>query len=395
MKSIGLLVPTLNHGGAERVVSRVSEILRQDYNVSIIVFEKTEYQYKCNVPIISMELPADKGIRKIVLFVKRIFTLKRIKKENSLDWVISFLDSPNVINVLSPVRNCQTGISVRNYSKMENKFSILQRITNLLMKLTYKYADCVIAVSHVIGDLLINEYSVKEEKIKVIYNPFDISEIKQLSEEPLSKEHSSFYESHFVFTSIGRHQHQKGYWHLVKAFKLVCSVNPHAGLVIIGKDYQLGQLRKLVNELDISNNVLLIDQHSNPFKFLRRSKVYVLSSLFEGFPNSLLEAMICGCAVIATDCKSGPREILSSKPNYDEVCKDVEFSDFGILVPPFGMQENWNMREKDIEDIDLATAMQKLLDENHLLEYYRERSLKRSRDFSYEKCKNDYNQIIV
>ena len=180
MKNIGLLISELNSGGAERVVSRVSKILEGKYNIYVILFEGTYMEYDHGGTLINLDAPAKSGaIAKVKLLLERTRKLRKKKKELKLDLVISFLDSPNMVNLLSMVKGCKSAVSIRNYSASENCGSMLGKITNVLYKMLYKRADKVVPVTKVIEDLYVERYDIPREKLKVIYNPYYIAEIEE------------------------------------------------------------------------------------------------------------------------------------------------------------------------------------------------------------------------
>lgn len=395
-KRVGLLISTLNSGGAERVVSRLSNILNDEYEVFVILFEDTYIKYDYYGKLINIDVKAINNniISKVGLPFKRAYRLKGIKKDLKLDVVISFLDSPNIVNILSKVKKCKTIISVRNYSNKEKQLSKLTRVIDFCMRILYKKADKIIPVSEVIKDSLINDYKVDKNKIDVIYNPYDIEEINYLAEENICIEHEEFMNSEKIFISVGRQMYQKGFWHLVKAFKIVNDSIPDTKLVIVGEDFQNGLVQNLVNELGIQNSVLLTGYQKNPFKYIKRSSVYVLSSMFEGFPNSMAESLVCGCPVIAVDCKSGPREILLKKNRMDREILGFIEADYGILVEELSNIECWDRNKIDSSDIKLANAMQYLINNKKLIEVYSKKGKKRSENFNYKTCKEKFIKII-
>ena len=395
-KKVGLLISSLNGGGAERVVSRLSLILSNEYDIYILLFntDKIEYEYKGE--IIDINVPANsKGIMsKILLLLKRVYKIRLIKKNKSLDIVISFLDSPNIANILSKNKSCKVAISIRNYIDIEKKTSSTLKLSNFLMRIIYQYADVVIPVSKEISKMLLEKYSINKSKLKVIYNPYDMVEIEKLANESIEEKYESFMQSNKIFISVGRQTYQKGFWHLVKAFKLVLDKEPDSRLVIIGNEDSTGKLINLIHDLDIMNNVLLTGFQKNPFKFIKRSKIFVMTSLFEGFPNALVEAMACGCPVISTDCKSGPKEILLEKFNFNNTTEDIIFGDYGILVPVFKEGENWDSGTIEAEEYLLAKAMTGLLSDKEKLKFYSRKSIERAKVFNYERCFKEYQSII-
>ena len=395
-KKVGLLIPTLLSGGAERVVSRLSSFLNEPYEIFVILFEDTFMDYEYTGTLINLNIRSCQTSmpKKIFLPFKRARLLKKIKKQYQLDVVISFMDSPNIVNALSKTKKCKTVLSVRNYSQKEQRDSLLLIISNLMMKYLYKKADKIIPVSKVIGESLINHYKVQRNKIVPIYNPYDINQIKVLSNEMLDPSHEEFMSSGKIYISVGRQAYQKGFWHLIKAFKLVKDKISDAKLVIVGQDYQDGLVQKLVDELELHNDVLLVGYQKNPFKFIKKSDVYILTSLFEGFPNALVEAMACGIPVIAADCKSGPREILYENPNINDETKGFEKADFGLLIQDLSPLECWDKSIYDDSDEILSSAMELLISDKALFAHYSKKALERAQYFNYDICRQKFIDVI-
>lgn len=395
MKKIGLLISTLNCGGAERVVSRLTKILSDKYEIYLILFEDTYKEYEYFGELININVKSSSNlIKKIILPFIRTKRLKKIKKEYNLDLVISFLDSPNIVNILSSTKKCKTIISIRNYIMKEEKQNLKSKILSLIMSKLYHKADKIIAVSEIIKNSLIDKYKIEKNKIVTIYNPYDEEEIEKLCKQKLEEEYNDFFTKRKVFISVGRIMYQKGFWHLVKAFKLVNDKYKNTGLIIIGKDYQNGKLNKLINELELNDSVLLLGHQKNPFKYIYNSYAYVMTSLFEGFPNSMTEAMVCEKTIISVDCKSGPREILDDKQNLTKVAKKIEYVKYGIIVPEVSDIENWNANQTEEEEKILSNAMIELINKQELNKKYSILAKKRSKEFNYNKCKEAYCKTI-
>lgn len=385
----------MDKGGAQRVVSRLTDILSSEYRVYLILFEDTYNEYEYNAELINMRTPAAKGIvYKGLSIYKRIRRLKRIKMENELDIVISFLDTPNLINIMAHVKGCMVAVSIRNYTAHEISSGFIGMITKIGIKKLYNKADYIVPVSEQIADNYKRDFDISSDKLKVIYNPYDMNQLNLMSKEAISEDYIEFIDGSFVFCSVARQVYQKGYWHLIKAFSLVAERYKKAKLLIIGQDYQDGKAKALVRALNLEDSVVFAGQQDNPFKFLKHSDVYVLSSLFEGFPNSMVEAMGCGCAVIAADCKSGPREILFDVPDMNHPIDDFRHADYGIIVPPMDFKENWETEAITPEENKMAQAMVYLMENEQDLQKYRALSLKRAADFSYEECRKKFSALI-
>lgn len=395
VKKVGLLISTLNSGGAERVVSHLSNILKKGYDVHLILFEDTYIEYQYGGVLHNLDVPTKSGsvFKKLSLLRQRIKRLKRVIKENELDCVISFLDSPNFVNLFAKVKGCKKIISIRNYSGIENSTSRLGRLTDKIMKRLYKKADHVVTVSKLIEQDFKKYYNISEDKISTIYNPYNFSEIDEKATEPLSDSEALFYKDKFVFCNVGRIMYQKGVWHLLKAFASVKKEMPHAALVIVGENLSCGKPEKLVEELGITDSVLFTGRTKNPYKYMKNSDCYVLSSLFEGFPNAMVEAMACGCPIIAADCKSGPREILCDNPSLDLIAENVEMSDYGIIVPPLEPEELWDATVT-AHEWQLADAMKMIAVDSELRRKMASLAKNRSLEYNFDTCYRRFEKIV-
>lgn len=392
MKNIGLLISQLNSGGAERVVSRVSKILESRYNVYVILFEDTYMEYSHGGTLINLDSPSRVGaLSKVFLLFERVRKLRKQKKDLELDCVISFLDSPNMVNILSEVKGCRSAVSIRNYSASENSGSLLGKITNTLYKMLYKKADRVVPVTKVIEELYIKKYNLPKEKLKVIYNPYDIDEIEAQMKKECDYDLSKI-EGKTTFITVGRQMYQKGYWHLIKAFKKLHDENADVALIMVGQIDE--KVVNLIEKFNLEGSIVLTDRHPNPFSFIAKSDIYVLSSLFEGFPNALAEAMVCGLPVIAADCKSGPREILAPDTAIDTVCDGVEEAEFGVITMPLENEEEWEREALTEAEHYLYTAMKKMAENTEYRKKYAERAKERSKSFGYEICKENFIALI-
>jgi glycosyltransferase involved in cell wall biosynthesis len=153
----------------------------------------------------------------------------------------------------------------------------------------------------------------------VVYNPVIDESIYRSSQEPV--EHPWFSEDIPIVLAAGRMVPAKDYPTLLRAFRLVRDRHT-ARLVILGDGHLRPELESLVVELGLEDDVSMPGFDKNPFRYMARCRIYVLSSIFEGLGSALIQAMACGAPAIATDCPFGPAEII------------VEPGRDGILVPP-------------------------------------------------------------
>ncbi|MDE2058359.1 MAG: glycosyltransferase [candidate division NC10 bacterium] len=172
----------------------------------------------------------------------------------------------------------------------------------------YPWADAIIAVSDGVADDVARVTSLPRERITTIYNPVVTPELQEKARAAL--DHPWFAPgSPPVVLGVGRLATQKDFSTLLRAFGLVRAVRK-ARLIILGEGKERPELEALTRGLDIASDVALPGFTPNPFPYMARASLLVLSSAWEGLPGVLIEAMACGCPVVSTDCPSGPAEIL-------------------------------------------------------------------------------------
>jgi len=384
--NIALIIPQLRHGGAERVVSRLSKLLCEKFNVYIVVFDDKAitYSYSGTLHSLKAESSLQQSLLKKFFFgLKRIVEYTKFKKRFNINLSFSFGDTANLVNILTPGRDKKI-VSIRGYKRIRKAKNLKTRLfLKPISKFIVKKADKVVVVSRKIYNDLIKEYKVKKDNILILYNGYDLDEIYQLSKLQLDLIHNDIFKRQTII-SIGTHRSEKGFCHLVKSFKLIHEKLPYTNLVIIGADYNNNKVKieKLINDLKLQNNVFLIDYQENIFNFLTKSSVYALSSINEGFPNALVEAMICGLPIVATDCDSGPREILCSGLNSDMPCiNDFKVCDFGILTNKLSNIEDYNPDNITREEKNFSLAIIEILTKKDLSSHLRFKAKQRSLNF--------------
>jgi len=182
------------------------------------------------------------------------------------------------------------------------------RLLPQFVKLVYRRADVIVGVSEGVSEFIETRFALPPGKVRTIYNPVVDEELLRKSHEPLT--HPWFEPGEPpVLLAVGRLTGQKDFATLLRAFARVQQKMP-CRLLILGEGERREQLEALSSELGIQDDVQMPGFTENPYAYMRRAEVFVLSSLWEGLPTVLIEAMACGCPVVATDCPSGPREIL-------------------------------------------------------------------------------------
>ena len=191
-----------------------------------------------------------------------------------------------------------------------------------LLRRAYQAADRVLAVSDGVRQAAIDYYGLLPAKVLTLDNFFDVERIDRLMAEPLPPNEAR-QPGRFVIITAGRLHPQKGFSFLLDAIRELVHVRGYQQihLCILGAGPLEGELRSYVAKHQLESHVTLAGFRQNPLPYFRQADLFCLSSLYEGMPNALAESMLCRTPVLATDCPSGPREILQG-------------GRFGRLVPP-------------------------------------------------------------
>jgi len=311
-------------------------------------------------------------IRKVPFTFRYLRAISRYIIENRPAALLAALPKSSVNAVLA---KHISGVSTRILVGVHSNHTFLLRDGGEahmqgLVKSIYPRADVLVAVSHGVASDIASIINVDREKVTTIYNPIPGLEISKRSIEPAG--HPWFDSGTIpVILGIGRFSAEKNFPLLLKAFAMVRRKRP-VRLVLLGGDDTSQDQRRLkmdlmaqAEQLDVSDAVDMPGFTSNPFAYLSKASVFVLSSRYEGFGNVLVEAMLCGCPVVSTDCPSGPAEILDN-------------GKYGELVPVD-------------DDRALADAIFRTLDNPPDGDYLRSRG----NSFSVENAVDQYQKLLL
>lgn len=308
----------MSGGGAERVASVLLNHFCEKHETYLAFTSESNNQYHIDKRIKLIHCKAEswiKGFHRILRYGKYFRAIREVNP----DVIISFIVQTNGIVLLTNLlTHKKLIVSERNSTQYNN--NILKKIIRGFL---YPLATRVVFVAKEECD----NSSLKNKTF--IHNPKHI-------------ENYDFYEKRSKsIISIGpQHKwHQKGFDLLIKAWASIESEYPDWILEILGLDDD-PTIHKLITKLGINHRVSFLGWSNDVVSVLREKSIYVLSSRYEGFPNSLVEAMSQGCACIAADCHTGPKEIITNNVS-------------GLLIPTENIDELANTLKKLISDEEL------------------------------------------
>ena len=303
-KKIAFILPSLDAGGAERVVVTLANNLVQHFEVTIITLYKCVPFYKLEKNInldycIENYNPKPTALSSITNHYKLFNCLRTKIKSHKIELVISFMTTANIYaSVLTKLTKTPSIISERvhpKYSDISNKWSYIRRKV-------YPYASKLVIQTDDIRTYF--KAFVPQKQLEIIRNP--------LSDDLIEKKDGSTLKENIIL-NIGRLDYQKNQDLLIKAFSEI-DFNPWK-LVLIGDGNLKDEYKALVEQLNLQDHVEFTGNISDVSIYLNRASIFVFTSRFEGYPNALTEAMYYGLPCISTDCTSGPSELITNNEN--------------------------------------------------------------------------------
>ena len=304
---VAIFVSDVDAGGGQRAsINLANEFVRQGLTVDFVV-------YCADGPFRHL---VAKNVRLVVLgscrLVTRVFRFCRYLARERPSVVVASMLHAGVIALLARrLVGGQSRFFVQYQSTVSEEypnFSLVTRLWLHMLGALLPSADAVVVVSYDAAEALVGMFPKTSQNVTTIYNPVVDSHIGEFADEPLA--HPWFNDSGVpVILSAGRLAPEKNHETLLAAFAQVVRSRP-ARLVIIGEGPERAPLLARAKELDVVQFVDFPGFQPNPYPFMKNADLFVLSSIYEGLPLVLIEALACGTPVVSTDCPSGPREVL-------------------------------------------------------------------------------------
>jgi len=306
MSKIAIFLTALDGGGAEKVMLNLAKgFVKSGLKVDLVLVSASGAYISQIPPGIKL---VDLGGERLLTSIPALIDYLKFEQPQAL---LTALDT----NVIAAWLRRWSSISIRTIVTVHNNLSLesrhgedlKRRLTAKLASWFYGWADSIVAVSEGVGADLV-KIGLPQKKIHVIYNPIVDDELKTKLKQPL--EHPWLQDEQIpIILGVGRLTKQKNFSTLIQAFAIVRRHTP-VRLMILGEGENRSALESTIKQLNINSDVLLMGFVDNPYQYMSKASVLVMSSLWEGFGNVLVEAMAAGTPVLSTNCPSGPAEIL-------------------------------------------------------------------------------------
>ena len=311
-KRVTLFINSLHGGGAERVCVTLANGLKDrgwDVELVVLNLKGAVFQSELDKDIAITDLHASHA-RTVVFKLARHLKTSRCEKMLVFNHQLAIL-----LVILRRVLNLKFKIVVRNINTLSQKKANQKNfwhkyVVDGLVRIFYSGVDKIIAQSQGMKNDLVKNYAIDEAKITVIHNP-----LGQKFEQFAKTAGANITEKQDYLLCVGKLEAQKALNEAIEAFAIFAKQNPETRLKIVGQGSLKNKLQRQAQMLQIAERVDFEGFHTDLIPFYTRAKATVLTSLYEGFPNVLIESIATGTAVIAFDCPSGPREIIEENIN--------------------------------------------------------------------------------
>lgn len=307
-KKIYFLVNSLEWWGAEKVITTFAENLDKNvFDITIFTLKNVNFY---NIPGNIKYIPLSKTKSNLIMllwFLSWYYIFKFKKYVKNYDFWISFLELANFIHILAKK---QAVISFRTTFNVFNKYWITWKVYNFLIKKLYPKAWKIVVNSQENKEKLSQQLDIPKEKIEVLYNPKNFEEIEKLKQENIEESLLEKIKWKEVFITVGRLVKIKRHNLILSWIKKLIEKNKNIFLIIIGDWSERFNLEGEVKKLNLQENIIFLWRQKNIFKYLNLAKYFIYASEYEGFPNVLVEAIICWLPIITTNFETGSSEVI-------------------------------------------------------------------------------------
>ncbi|MDR5781704.1 glycosyltransferase family 4 protein [Caballeronia sp. LZ065] len=316
-----IVIYSLQHGGAERVVANLSALWSaRGYEVTVatLASKATDfYVLDKSIRRLSLEVAGESiGVgNALVANLRRILALRRVLRRVGPDIVIGVETTASLLSIFAS-RGLRCKVIATEH--IHPPMLPLGRVWTTVRRYAYPSADHVVALTEKTRAWL--EQHCRCKNVKVIPNAVSLP-IPVF--DPVLEPESIVVPGRRMLLAAGRFTTQKGFDCLISAFSQIATDQPQWDLVILGDGAARSALERQIADAGLERRVFMPGQVGNVAQWYARADLYVMSSRFEGFPMTLLEAMASGCAVVSYDCDTGPRDLIKHGEN-------------GLLVEPVG-----------------------------------------------------------
>ncbi|MCG8624828.1 MAG: glycosyltransferase [Proteobacteria bacterium] len=357
--NILVVIGEMRHGGAQRVVSRLSQEWarqRQNHKVTVAVFDADDPAYAVGGTLHDLKTPATRNpILRLWRPIQRVWRLSRLMGRGRFTHIISFMEDSNFPVIVAGWVSGMLG-RVTVSTRVDPRY--LAWFQRVLLRVLYHLPQRVVTLSQGVKDIL-EAWGVPAKRLVFIPTPAPLG---QINSPPPPRNLLRPTRGRDYILAVGRLHRQKGFDLLLRAYAgLEASLGEAKfDLVILGEGEERQNLVSLAHAIGIDGRVHLIGEVPHPENWYAHAECFVLSSRYEGWGNVIVEAMAYGCPVVSFDCPVGPSEIIAPKNGRDEN---------GVLV-----------RNGDVKA--LAKAIAKVLDDGKLRQRLITAGKKRAGDFA-------------
>jgi glycosyltransferase involved in cell wall biosynthesis len=389
-------------GGSERFAAILgTELYNRGYDVLYLTLmdENPKFKFSGDYYTLNEGYIYGNPVKRGIDLFRYAPKIKQVCEDLKIETMISVSEVANFHAVLS---RWLFGNKVRIIASqhMNPEIFLNSPLKYRLIKFFYPRADEVVCVSKEVERILNDTYGISNTR--TIYNMMDVERNVKSSLEELPENYKELFkgemkEKIFNFINVGRLTRQKGQWFLIRSFRRVVDKYKDARLFILGEGDLRGELEDLIQKLDLNENVFLLGGQENVFPFLKNSDCFVFTSLWEGLPLSLIEALSVNLPVISADCKTGPREVLCPESDLDKSINYPYLGEHAILTKPFPNELLFkNLEESPLNESEkmFSNMMIRIIKDPAFREKY-SNTRELANNFSYKKIVGEWDDLLL